>query len=110
MHHNDSAALRSFHRKPCFHEKILQKRMMCEVCEAESTSGGVSRRVDVVGSSGADFDHIGPRIGEGAEKKALTFNFAPTLAKPFFYLLIYIFSANKKWFLRNRSTNVEFST
>jgi hypothetical protein len=22
---NDSAALRSFHRKPCFHEKILQK-------------------------------------------------------------------------------------
>ena len=55
---NDSAALRSFHRKLCFHEKILQKRMMCEVREAESTSGGVSRRVDVVGSSGADFDHI----------------------------------------------------
>jgi hypothetical protein len=33
--------------------------MMCEVCEAESTSGGVSRRVDVVGISGADFEHIG---------------------------------------------------
>ena len=62
---NDSAALRSFHRKLCFHEKILQKRMMCEVREAESTSGGVSRRVDVVGSSGADFDHIGKSIGEG---------------------------------------------
>jgi hypothetical protein len=46
---NDSAALRSFHRKQGFHEKILQKRMMCEVCEAESTSGGVSSRVDVVG-------------------------------------------------------------
>ena len=61
---NDSAALRSFHRKLCFHEKILQKRMMCEVREAESTSGGVSRRVDVVGSSGADFDHIGKSIGE----------------------------------------------
>lgn len=54
--------------------------------------------------------HNGPRIGEGAEKKALTFNFAPTLAKPFFYLLIYTFSANKKWFLRNRSTKVEFCT
>ena len=39
--------------------------MMCEVREAESTSGGVSRRVDVVGSSGADFDHIGKSICEG---------------------------------------------
>ena len=66
---NDSAALRSFHRKLCFHEKILQKRMMCEVREAESTSGGVSRRVDVVGSSGADFDHIGKGLGEGGDKK-----------------------------------------
>jgi hypothetical protein len=65
--HNDSAALRSFHRKLCFHEKILQKRMMCEVREAESTSGGVSRRVDVVGSSGADFDHIGFGLGEGGD-------------------------------------------
>ena len=44
----------------------------------------------------------GPRIGEGAEKKALTFNFTPTVAKPFFYLLIYIFVANKKWFLRKK--------
>ena len=41
--------------------------MMCEVREAESTSGGVSRRVDVVGSSGADFDHIGKSIGEVRE-------------------------------------------
>ena len=65
--HNDSAALRSFHRKLCFHEKILQKRMMCEVREAESTSGGVSRGVDVVGSSGADFDHIGFRLGDVAD-------------------------------------------
>jgi hypothetical protein len=40
--------------------------MMCEVREAESTSGGVSRRVDVVGSSGADFDHIVPALGEVA--------------------------------------------
>ena len=63
MAYNDSAALRSFHKKLCLHEKILQKRMMCEVREAESTSGGVSRRVDVVGSSGADFDHIGKRLG-----------------------------------------------
>ena len=44
--------------------------MMCEVREAESTSGGVSRRVDVVGNSGADFDHIGLCIGEeGAFEK-----------------------------------------
>jgi hypothetical protein len=40
----------------------------------------------------------GPRIGEGAEKKAQTFNFDPTLAKPFFYLLIYTFSAKKNGF------------
>ena len=72
---NDSAALRSFHRKLCFHEKILQKRMMCEVREAESTSGGVSRRVDVVGSSGADFDHIGKSIGEVRAKLDEKFNF-----------------------------------
>lgn len=44
----------------------------------------------------------GPRIGEGAEKEARTFNLAPTVAKPFFYLLIYIFVANKKWFLRKK--------
>jgi len=44
----------------------------------------------------------GPRVCEGAGKKAISFNFAPTLAKPFFYLLIYIFYANKKWFLRWR--------
>ena len=41
--------------------------MMCEVREAESTSGGVSRGVDVVGSSGADFDHIGFRLGDVAD-------------------------------------------
>ena len=75
---NDSAALRSFHRKPCFHEKILQKRMMCEVREAESTSGGVSRGVDVVGSSGADFDHIGKSICEGRAKFNCKFNFDRT--------------------------------
>ena len=84
--------------------------MMCEVREAESTSGGVSRRVDVVGSSGADFDHIGKRLCEGAEKEVQKFNSAPTVAKPFFYLLIYTFPANKKWFLRIESTNVEFCT
>ena len=81
---NDSAALRSFHRKLCFHEKILQKRMMCEVREAESTSGGVSRRVDVVGSSGADFDHIGKGLcevratamGSGEENETLAKTFS----------------------------------
>ena len=52
--------------------------MMCEVREAESTSGGVSRRVDVVGSSGADFDHIGKRIGEVADKLDEKFNLVVT--------------------------------
>lgn len=33
----------------------------------------------------------GSRVCEGAEKKALTFNYAPTLAKPFFCLLTYKF-------------------
>ena len=47
--------------------------MMCEVREAESTSGGVSRRVDVVGNSGADFDHIVLQLGEVADLEALTF-------------------------------------
>ena len=70
MAYNDSAALRSFHKKLCLHEKILQKRMMSEVCEAESTSGGVSRRVDVVGSSGADFDHIVLQLAEGGAFEA----------------------------------------
>ena len=89
MAYNDSAALRSFHKKLCLHEKILQKRMMSEVCEAESTSGGVSRRVDVVGSSGADFDHIGKSIGEvraGLDEK---FNSEPSEADAFFGLLNY---------------------
>ena len=49
--------------------------MMCEVREAESTSGGVSRRVDVVGSSGADFDHIGKSICEVRGKMNEKFNF-----------------------------------
>lgn len=50
----------------------------------------------------------GSGIAEGGEIEAQKFNLVPQLAKPLFYLLIYIFKANKKWFLRNRSTNVEF--
>ena len=86
---NDSAALRSFHRKLCFHEKILQKRMMCEVREAESTSGGVSRRVDVVGSSGADFDHIGKSIGEVRVFEELKVQEIQNVANAFSILLTY---------------------
>ncbi|MRN03805.1 hypothetical protein D1001_11140, partial [Riemerella anatipestifer] len=33
--------------KLCFREGILQNRLMCEVREATSSSGGVSRRADV---------------------------------------------------------------
>ncbi|MFL1604916.1 hypothetical protein PG295_11360, partial [Riemerella anatipestifer] len=44
---NGSAALRSFLWKLCFREGILQNRLMCEVREATSSSGGVSRRADV---------------------------------------------------------------
>ena len=89
MADNDSAALRSFHRKPCFRGKILQKRMMCEVCEAESTSGGVSRRVDVVGSSGADFDHIGKSIGEVRVFEELKVQEIQNVANAFSILLTY---------------------
>jgi hypothetical protein len=46
----------------------------------------------------SEIAYNGSRIGEGAEKKAQTFNFDPTLAKPFFYLLIYTFSAKKNGF------------
>jgi hypothetical protein len=42
-------------------------------------------------------------IAEGREKDAQKLN----LAKPFFYLLIYIFSENKKWFLRMEGTNLK---
>ncbi|MCW0487041.1 hypothetical protein OKE77_09965, partial [Riemerella anatipestifer] len=42
-----SAALRSFLWKLCFQEEILQNRLMGEVREATSPSGGVSRRADV---------------------------------------------------------------
>jgi hypothetical protein len=54
--------------------------------------------------------HNGSGLCEGAEMEAQKFNSALPLAKPFFYLLIYIFPANKKWFLRVKNTNVEFST
>lgn len=47
-------------------------------------------------------------IAEGGEIKEQMLSSAPQLAKPFFCLLIYIFEANKKWFLRNCSTKVEY--
>jgi hypothetical protein len=40
------------------------------------------------------------QLGEGADLKAETFNFAPTLAKPFFLLLKIQKTAKEKWFLR----------
>lgn len=51
---------------------------------------------------------FGALRGRGLE--STNFQFSTNVAKPFFYLLIYTFQANKKWFLRNRSTKVEFST
>jgi hypothetical protein len=41
-------------------------------------------------------------ITEGGEIEAQKLKFVLQLAKPFFCLLVYIFNANKKWFLRNR--------
>jgi hypothetical protein len=72
---NDSAVFAKLHRKLCFHEKILQKRMMCEVREAESTSGGVS--AESMWSEVAEriFDHIGKSIGEVRAKLNEKFNF-----------------------------------
>ena len=63
--------------------------MMCEVREAESTSGGVSRRVDVVGSSGADFDHIGKSIGEVRAFEEQNVQEGPNVANAFSILLTY---------------------
>ena len=57
---------------------------------------------------GETAERFGALRGRGLE--STNFQFSTNVAKPFFYLLIYTFQANKKWFLRNRSTKVEFST
>ncbi|MDY3530295.1 hypothetical protein PG593_10995, partial [Riemerella anatipestifer] len=87
----------------------LQNRLMGEVREATSPSGGVSRRADVAkGAKRISPHRFGALRGRGLE--STNFQFSTNVAKPFFYLLIYTFQTNKKWFLRNRSTKVEFST
>ena len=53
--------------------------------------------------------HNGPRVCEGAEKKVLCFKFAPTLAKPFFYLLIYIFLQIKNGFCGKKVQKFSFA-
>jgi len=52
---------------------------MCEVREVESTSGGGSRRNDVVGSSGADFATSVCSYPKVAISKHFTVNQAETL-------------------------------
>jgi len=54
--------------------------------------------------------HNEPRLCEGAVLKDRTFNFALTLAKPFFVFAKLQKRANTKWFLRMKSTKVEFCT
>src|SRR5690606_37943388 len=75
---------------------------------AISMNGVVKSWVGFIGRVSFSLATNGSGIAEGGEIEAQKFNLVPQLAIPLFYLLIYIFKVNKKWFLRNRSTNVEF--